>query len=188
MGRTNKLVDGCYSFWQGGIFPLLTMLMPDYLAQTRIPHMASPSTAARDSPHHSGSGHAAASGGSAAGSSGHASASSGHASFSTSKAAFGRDVATVAAESQSRAAGIEHLTGAVLGLQGKDPVVRGLDDLHRTKVMQMAFKYPCQVDSVHQALSPAAKPPSFSRDMLLMVRVMPPAPVLPHTAKMRNSS
>eukprot|EP00116_Pleurobrachia_bachei_P013138 sb/3473400/ len=22
-GRTNKLVDGCYSFWQGGLFPLL---------------------------------------------------------------------------------------------------------------------------------------------------------------------
>jgi len=22
-GRTNKLVDGCYSFWQGGIFPLI---------------------------------------------------------------------------------------------------------------------------------------------------------------------
>ena len=22
-GRTNKLVDGCYSFWQGGTFPLL---------------------------------------------------------------------------------------------------------------------------------------------------------------------
>ena len=22
-GRTNKLVDGCYSFWQGGIFPLM---------------------------------------------------------------------------------------------------------------------------------------------------------------------
>lgn len=22
-GRTNKLVDGCYSFWQGAIFPLL---------------------------------------------------------------------------------------------------------------------------------------------------------------------
>ena len=22
-GRTNKLVDGCYSFWQGGIFPIL---------------------------------------------------------------------------------------------------------------------------------------------------------------------
>ena len=24
-GRTNKLVDGCYSFWQGGAFPLLAM-------------------------------------------------------------------------------------------------------------------------------------------------------------------
>lgn len=23
-GRTNKLVDGCYSFWQGGSFPSLT--------------------------------------------------------------------------------------------------------------------------------------------------------------------
>ena len=23
-GRTNKLVDSCYSFWMGGIFPLLT--------------------------------------------------------------------------------------------------------------------------------------------------------------------
>ena len=22
-GRTNKLVDGCYSFWQGGAFPLI---------------------------------------------------------------------------------------------------------------------------------------------------------------------
>jgi len=22
-GRTNKLVDGCYSFWQGGVFPLM---------------------------------------------------------------------------------------------------------------------------------------------------------------------
>lgn len=22
-GRSNKLVDGCYSFWQGGIFPLV---------------------------------------------------------------------------------------------------------------------------------------------------------------------
>eukprot|EP00088_Acartia_fossae_P012319 TRINITY_DN16351_c0_g1_i1.p1 TRINITY_DN16351_c0_g1~~TRINITY_DN16351_c0_g1_i1.p1 ORF type:complete len:427 (-),score=81.42 TRINITY_DN16351_c0_g1_i1:412-1659(-) len=24
-GRTNKLVDGCYSFWQGGLFPLLAV-------------------------------------------------------------------------------------------------------------------------------------------------------------------
>ena len=37
MGRTNKLVDGCYSFWQGGIFPLLQRLWPEYLAQTKIP-------------------------------------------------------------------------------------------------------------------------------------------------------
>jgi len=26
-GRTNKLVDGCYSFWQGGIFPLLHQVL-----------------------------------------------------------------------------------------------------------------------------------------------------------------
>ncbi len=26
-GRTNKLVDACYSFWQGGLFPLLDMLL-----------------------------------------------------------------------------------------------------------------------------------------------------------------
>lgn len=26
-GRTNKLVDGCYSFWQGGLFPLLDMAL-----------------------------------------------------------------------------------------------------------------------------------------------------------------
>lgn len=26
-GRTNKLVDGCYSFWQGGIFPLINQLL-----------------------------------------------------------------------------------------------------------------------------------------------------------------
>ena len=37
MGRTNKLVDGCYSFWQGGIFPLLQRLWPEYLAQTKVP-------------------------------------------------------------------------------------------------------------------------------------------------------
>ncbi|XP_050103925.1 protein farnesyltransferase subunit beta-like isoform X4 [Malus sylvestris] len=27
-GRTNKLVDGCYSFWQGGVFPLLQRVCP----------------------------------------------------------------------------------------------------------------------------------------------------------------
>ncbi|ELU07098.1 hypothetical protein CAPTEDRAFT_168477 [Capitella teleta] len=26
-GRTNKLVDGCYSFWQGGAFPLMHMIL-----------------------------------------------------------------------------------------------------------------------------------------------------------------
>jgi len=28
-GRTNKLVDGCYSFWQGGLFPLLHKMISD---------------------------------------------------------------------------------------------------------------------------------------------------------------
>lgn len=28
-GRTNKLVDGCYSFWQGGIFPLIHHIMDE---------------------------------------------------------------------------------------------------------------------------------------------------------------
>ena len=28
-GRTNKLVDGCYSFWQGGIFPLMHRLLEE---------------------------------------------------------------------------------------------------------------------------------------------------------------
>ncbi|CAB3372823.1 Hypothetical predicted protein [Cloeon dipterum] len=26
-GRTNKLVDGCYSFWQGGAFPLINLIL-----------------------------------------------------------------------------------------------------------------------------------------------------------------
>lgn len=26
-GRTNKLVDGCYSFWQGGIFPIIHTIL-----------------------------------------------------------------------------------------------------------------------------------------------------------------
>lgn len=28
-GRTNKLVDGCYSFWQGGLFPLIHKMLSD---------------------------------------------------------------------------------------------------------------------------------------------------------------
>ena len=29
-GRTNKLVDGCYSFWQGGIFPVIHSILQMY--------------------------------------------------------------------------------------------------------------------------------------------------------------
>eukprot|EP00878_Enallax_costatus_P019839 GHUV01020944.1.p1 GENE.GHUV01020944.1~~GHUV01020944.1.p1 ORF type:complete len:411 (+),score=108.03 GHUV01020944.1:536-1768(+) len=32
-GRTNKLVDGCYSFWQGGLFPLLQQIMDQQYQQ-----------------------------------------------------------------------------------------------------------------------------------------------------------
>ena len=28
-GRTNKLVDGCYSFWQGGVFPLIYLALKE---------------------------------------------------------------------------------------------------------------------------------------------------------------
>ena len=34
-GRTNKLVDGCYSFWQGGAFPLLGLLLRDRAGDAR---------------------------------------------------------------------------------------------------------------------------------------------------------
>ena len=33
-GRTNKLVDGCYSFWQGGIFQVLQKLNQHQLLST----------------------------------------------------------------------------------------------------------------------------------------------------------
>ena len=42
MGRTNKLVDGCYSFWQGALFPLLQRLTPQLLAQTGVPQHSHP--------------------------------------------------------------------------------------------------------------------------------------------------
>jgi protein farnesyltransferase subunit beta len=38
MGRTNKLVDGCYSFWQGGLFSLLQRMAPELLRQTGNPY------------------------------------------------------------------------------------------------------------------------------------------------------
>ena len=33
-GRTNKLVDGCYSFWQGGLFQVLQKLNQNQLLST----------------------------------------------------------------------------------------------------------------------------------------------------------
>lgn len=95
MGRTNKLVDGCYSFWQGGIFPLLRVLMPDYLAQTHIPTM--PKVATTDASRDEG-----------ASNTGSATVSSGN-----NMVGSGQDV---------------------MHLEGLDPVVRALNDLHRTKV------------------------------------------------------
>lgn len=35
-GRTNKLVDGCYSFWQGAIFPMLRMTGRDPVALSSL--------------------------------------------------------------------------------------------------------------------------------------------------------
>eukprot|EP00301_Raphidiophrys_heterophryoidea_P019654 c4542_g1_i2.p1 GENE.c4542_g1_i2~~c4542_g1_i2.p1 ORF type:complete len:258 (-),score=56.73 c4542_g1_i2:161-934(-) len=32
-GRTNKLVDGCYSWWQGGLFPLLHLATKNHTSQ-----------------------------------------------------------------------------------------------------------------------------------------------------------
>ena len=37
MGRTNKLVDGCYSFWQGGLFPMLQSLQDLPATQSLLP-------------------------------------------------------------------------------------------------------------------------------------------------------
>lgn len=37
MGRTNKLVDGCYSYWQGALIPLLQELGPELLQQSDVP-------------------------------------------------------------------------------------------------------------------------------------------------------
>jgi putative copper export protein len=46
MGRTNKLVDGCYSFWLGGLFPLLRSLPPAALAAPAPPAAAALAAAA----------------------------------------------------------------------------------------------------------------------------------------------
>eukprot|EP00850_Spirogloea_muscicola_P018995 SM000180S03520 [mRNA] locus=s180:177271:181874:- [translate_table: standard] len=39
-GRTNKLVDGCYSFWQGGLILLLNRLMPQLTDHFAVPRKA----------------------------------------------------------------------------------------------------------------------------------------------------
>ena len=36
-GRTNKLVDACYSFWQGGIFPLIDMAVNNQVEAVQPP-------------------------------------------------------------------------------------------------------------------------------------------------------
>ncbi|KXZ51883.1 hypothetical protein GPECTOR_11g318 [Gonium pectorale] len=41
-GRTNKLVDGCYSFWQGGVFPLIASLPQAALQPPRVPASSAP--------------------------------------------------------------------------------------------------------------------------------------------------
>ncbi|GLI65989.1 hypothetical protein VaNZ11_009681 [Volvox africanus] len=41
-GRTNKLVDGCYSFWQGAVFPLLGQLPLAALRSPRVPAAKAP--------------------------------------------------------------------------------------------------------------------------------------------------
>lgn len=38
-GRTEKLVDGCYSWWQGACFSILKENFCEYLAQTRVPNI-----------------------------------------------------------------------------------------------------------------------------------------------------
>ncbi|KAL4859002.1 Protein farnesyltransferase subunit beta [Chlorella vulgaris] len=45
MGRTNKLVDGCYSFWQGGAFPLLAALLAEQRQQPAATASAAPGSA-----------------------------------------------------------------------------------------------------------------------------------------------
>lgn len=35
-GRPNKLVDGCYSFWVGGLFPLLEAIMTRKLLEKDV--------------------------------------------------------------------------------------------------------------------------------------------------------
>lgn len=35
-GRTNKLVDGCYSFWMGGVFPIIGKMLESLDADNSV--------------------------------------------------------------------------------------------------------------------------------------------------------
>jgi protein farnesyltransferase subunit beta len=45
-GRTNKLVDGCYSFWVGGLFPLFDILFTERAALRSVASVKSSNNAA----------------------------------------------------------------------------------------------------------------------------------------------
>ena len=132
MGRTNKLVDGCYSFWQGGIFPLLQKLMPDYLAQCGIPHTpSSSSSATATAPATTADGNAG---------SGCRDSSTGSQAPTSSSCVPATDDAGSGGGLVNGGDGSPAVAEAdVMGLEGKDPVMQVLDDLHRTKVCSLLF-------------------------------------------------
>ena len=49
-GRTHKLVDGCYTFWQGALFPLLQRLQPLISQQQGLPLQMPPATGIDEAP------------------------------------------------------------------------------------------------------------------------------------------
>ncbi len=136
MGRTNKLVDGCYSFWQGGIFPLLQKLMPEYLAQCGIPHTPSSSSSATATAPASTAAAAAA-----------AAADAGSGYKYSSRGSLPPSSSSCLPASDDASCGGGHVSGGdgglavaeadVMRLEGKDPVMQALDDLHRTKVCSL---------------------------------------------------
>lgn len=131
MGRTNKLVDGCYSFWQGGVFPLLQKLMPDYLAQCGIPRTPSPSSSATAT----------------APASAAVAADAGRDYKASSRGSLPPSSSSSLPATNDAGCGGGHVSGGdggpavaeadVMRLEGKDPVMQALDDLHRTKVCSL---------------------------------------------------
>lgn len=49
MGRTNKLVDGCYSYWVGALFPLVASLQRQQAVQPHGHQSATTTNSAADS-------------------------------------------------------------------------------------------------------------------------------------------